>query len=103
MIGYRSKLILDRKDEIVEVLLSRLKEHDWPISYGELGKALHLGARSPWKVVLDAIRGDCDRKREADITCALYRWNTGYPSKADWLKAERPDEAQVKVAANLQY
>jgi hypothetical protein len=87
----------DRMDAIRATLL-RLAREGRTIFYGELGQAVGIPARGPWKPVLDEIARLETAEGRPDITFLVINKQTGLPGQIGFKPAKPPTPGQRRIA-----
>lgn len=87
----------DRMDAIRARLLQLAREGR-TIFYGELGAAVGIPARGPWKPVLDEIARLETTDRRPDITFLVINKQTGLPGQIRFRPAKPPTPDQRRIA-----
>lgn len=88
---------LDRKAAILSELIAVAQAGE-TITYAELGARVGIPANGPWKGVLDSLAENELREGRPDITFVVIRKSTGYPGQIGFEPANRPTEAQKRLA-----
>jgi hypothetical protein len=90
----------DRKPAIRSELLRRARKRQL-ITYGQLGDAVGIPSRGPWKPVLDEIGLEETAEGRPDITYLVVNARTRLPSQIGFRAAKPPTAAQRKEAADV--
>ncbi len=87
----------DRRNEIIAILQQCANEGR-TITYGELGEALGIPPRGPWKPILDDIsRGETAEGRP-DISYLVVSKRNGLPGQIGFEAAKPPTDQQRRLA-----
>ncbi len=82
------------KKGVVLAELEKLARQGKTVRYRELGEAVGIPARGPWKALLDEISRDQTAQGLPDITHLVVGADTRYPHQINFEDARPPSEAQ---------
>jgi hypothetical protein len=95
----RKTPFLERKDAIRRELLKWARKGRL-VTYSDLGRAVGVPTRGPWKPVLDLISTEESERSAPDLTFLVKNKQTGLPSQIGFVGARFPTPDQVEKARN---
>jgi hypothetical protein len=92
------KIVYGNRKDAIRAELLRLAREGRTIFYTQLGEAVDIPARGPWKPVLDEISREETASGLPDITFLVINKQTGLPGQIGFKPAKPPTPEQRRMA-----